>query len=94
VDFSFFKKQAINNMKNTSEQTTHKAAKKAIPVNQSTIQSSSLKIVSLLSIIAIITLVSFSNAFKNSYISWDDDGCVYQNNNLSKPLTEAATYYF
>ncbi len=81
-------------MGNKSGQMTQKSAKKANPVKQSNTQSNSWKIFTLLGIISIITLFSFSPAFKNSFISWDDDRHVYENKNLSKPIQEAVVYYF
>ena len=81
-------------MGNKSGQVPQKSAKNAQPVKRTDTKTGSWKIFSLLSLITLITLFSFYPAFKNSFISWDDDRHVYENRNLSKPLPEAIVYYF
>ncbi len=52
------------------------------------------KIISLAGAIALVTYISFSSAFKNSFINWDDNGYVFENPHLNKPLPEAIEYFF
>lgn len=77
-----------------SGQIIQKSAKRANGAGSAKTNLNSWKVFPLIGIIAVVTLFSFSPAFKNSFISWDDDRSVFENRNLSKPIPEAAVYYF
>lgn len=42
----------------------------------------------------LITYLTFTPALKNGFINWDDNGYVFENPHLAKPLPEAAAYFF
>ncbi len=44
--------------------------------------------------LAITTFITFSPALKNSFINWDDNYYVFENNQLKQPLPDAIRYFF
>jgi len=44
--------------------------------------------------ILLLTFISFSPTLKNSFINWDDNAYVFENQHLSKPLPQAISYFF
>lgn len=45
-------------------------------------------------VIAVITYMIFTPAIHNSFINWDDNAYVFENNHLDKPLWESVQYFF
>ncbi|MCW3120637.1 MAG: Tetratricopeptide repeat protein [Flavipsychrobacter sp.] len=44
--------------------------------------------------IVIVTFFAFTPALKNSFTNWDDNGYVFENIHLGKPLSEAIAFFF
>ncbi|WP_317899798.1 tetratricopeptide repeat protein [Aurantibacillus circumpalustris] len=63
-------------------------------VKSSKVPFSQTNIFLVIGAIALITYFSYSPAIKNNFINWDDNAYVFDNGNLSKPLTEAVAYFF
>ena len=47
-----------------------------------------------LGVILVITFISFYPSLKNSFVNWDDNGYVFENLSLNKPIAEAIPYFF
>lgn len=44
--------------------------------------------------IILFTYLSFTPSLKNSFINWDDNGYVFENKQLDKPLSESIPFFF
>jgi len=67
---------------------------KSNPGKPNTLALRSWQLIGVIAAIVIITFIVFSPASKNGFINWDDNGYVFENPNLNKPLPEAASYFF
>ena len=67
---------------------------KETPVVAAKPQFSYLTLFALAGGIVLLTIISFSPVFNNSFINQDDGIYVYNNTDISKPLPEAITWFF
>ncbi|MCD6013294.1 MAG: transrane and repeat-containing protein [Flavipsychrobacter sp.] len=64
------------------------------PSGPSEKKANSVLLWGLAAAIAIITLVCFWPVRENGFMNWDDNAYIFENDHLSRPLSEAIVYFF
>ena len=72
----------------------HTLTEKSLPIQTSRTYFNKSNLFLWIGPVLLITYFSLSPALKNGFSNWDDNAYVFQNTHLSKPLPEAAKYFF